>query len=225
MSQTASPFDLNRTMSASDWRPGSSPDDDLVQLVHLEPVEQPALDGLDQVARLEPRVLLRVAADEVRALDDDVVELALARMVRAGRAHERALAQPVAAQDRIPGGRDRDDDVLRGGLRVRLGRLGADLGAEGLQALGRPAVGDDALDRRQRCSDRLDLRLGLPAAADHAERAGALPGEVLGGDAARRTRPPLAGRVRLEHGGELTGVEVEQRDGEDGAARRRRCRP
>ena len=38
-SQAAMPFDLKTTMSSSDWRPGDLARDDLVQLVHLEPVE------------------------------------------------------------------------------------------------------------------------------------------------------------------------------------------
>ena len=67
--------------------------------MHLEPVEHTAVDGLDQIARLAPRLLERVAADESRALEHDVVELARARIVRADRADERALAQPLSAQD------------------------------------------------------------------------------------------------------------------------------
>ena len=43
--------------------------------------------------------------------------------------------------------------------------------AQNAASRSRPAVGDDALDRRHRGADARDLRLGLPAAADHAERA------------------------------------------------------
>src|SRR5439155_8608833 len=50
--------------------------DHLLQLVHLEPVEHPLGDRLDQIPRLDPRVLLGVAADEGRALEHRVVELA-----------------------------------------------------------------------------------------------------------------------------------------------------
>ena len=101
-------------MSSGELRPGDLARDDLVQLVHLEPVEDAPLDGLDQVARLEPRLLDRVAADEDGALEHGVVELARARLVRADRADERAGLQPLAAEHGILGGRDRDDDVLLG---------------------------------------------------------------------------------------------------------------
>ena len=52
---------------------------------------------------------------------------------------------------------------------MRLARLGADFLAELLELLLGPAVGDDALDRRHRLADALNLALGLPAAADDAE--------------------------------------------------------
>ena len=74
--------------------------DDLLQLVHLEPVEDAGLDRLDQVGRLEPRVLDRVAADERRALEHDVVELAAPAVVRADGAHERA--RPAATRRAAP---------------------------------------------------------------------------------------------------------------------------
>ena len=51
--------------------------DDFGELVHLEPVEHPLLDGLDQVARLDPRVVDRVTADEGCALEDGETELFL----------------------------------------------------------------------------------------------------------------------------------------------------
>ena len=60
--------------------------DDLLELVHLEPVEDAGRDRLDQIGGLELRVLARVAADEGGALEDDVVELAAAAVVRADRA-------------------------------------------------------------------------------------------------------------------------------------------
>src|SRR6266516_3062475 len=50
--------------------------DDLLELVYLEPVEHPGSNRLDQVSRLEPRLLDRVAADERGPLEDDVVQLA-----------------------------------------------------------------------------------------------------------------------------------------------------
>jgi hypothetical protein len=75
--------------------------DHRLQLVHLEPVEHAALHGLDQVARLDLRLLAGVAADKARALEDDVVELARVRLVRADRADERARPEPLAAQHRV----------------------------------------------------------------------------------------------------------------------------
>ena len=101
-SHAAMPFDLKTTMSSADSRPGELAGDDLLQLVHLEPVEDAALDRLDQVARLEPRLLDRVAADERGALEHDVVELARApgrsrrprRRARPGRATRRGAPGP-----------------------------------------------------------------------------------------------------------------------------------
>ena len=65
--------------------------------MHLLPVEDAAVDRLDQVAGLEPRLLDRVAADEDRPLEDDVVELSRARLVRADRTDERPRLQPLSA--------------------------------------------------------------------------------------------------------------------------------
>ena len=56
------------------------------------------------------------------------------------------------------------------GVAVALAGLGAGALAEGREPLGGAAVGDDPLERRHRRADRRDLALGLPAAADHAER-------------------------------------------------------
>ena len=101
-------------MSSSRWRARAPRRRRPPELVHLEPVEHAALDRLDQVARLEPRVLERVAADEGRALEHDVVELARASASFAPTAQTSAPgAQPLAAQHRVARGRDRDDDVLR----------------------------------------------------------------------------------------------------------------
>src|SRR5947208_3633768 len=43
----------------------------LLQLVHLEPIEDAGLHRLDQIARFDPRLLARVAADERGSLEDD----------------------------------------------------------------------------------------------------------------------------------------------------------
>lgn len=69
-----------------------------MQLVHFEPVEHPCLNRLDEVARLELRLLEEVAADERRALEDGVVELAPARDVRPGRDDQCSGNEPLAAQ-------------------------------------------------------------------------------------------------------------------------------
>ena len=92
---------MKTTTSSSDCAARQLACDDLLQLVHLEPVEHAALDRLDQVARLELRLLERVAADEGRPLEHGVVELAPPRVVGADRADERAGAQPLAAQHRV----------------------------------------------------------------------------------------------------------------------------
>ena len=122
--------------------------DDLLQLMHLEPIEDARLDRLDQIGGLELRVVERVAADEGGTLEDDVVELTAAAVVRADRADERAGAQPLATQHRIARRGRGDDDVARGRVLVALSRLGTVLLAEGAQALLGPAVGDHAFELR-----------------------------------------------------------------------------
>ena len=62
--------------------------------------------------------------------------------------------------------------------------LGSDLLAELLEPLLGTAVDDDTLDRRDGFADAGDLGLGLPAAADHAERRRAGLREVRRRDAA-----------------------------------------
>ena len=57
------------------------------------------------------------------------------------------------------------------------------------------------------------LALGLPAAAEHAERRGAGSGEILRGDAARGAGPELAELVRLDHRRHLR-PQVEEDDDE-----------
>ena len=140
-------------------------------------------------------------------------------VVRADRADERARPQPLAAQHRVARGRDRDDDVLRrprrGGSRPARRRPRLQNASSRFSVA---AVGDDPLDPRQRRADARDLRLGLPAAADHAERRRARPGEVLRRDPARRAGAQLAERVGLDHRDELRRVARRR-------ARRRSARP
>ena len=86
--------------------------------------------------------------------------------------------------------------------------------AERAQPLLRPAVGDDALDPRNRGADAGELRLRLPPAADHAEAGRTLGSEVPRRDAARRTGTKLAELVRVEHRNQLRSVGTEEEDGE-----------
>ena len=70
--------------------PGQLAGDHLVQLLHLEPVENSLLDRLDQVARLLPRLLAGVAADEGRARSSTALSSSRALGSFAPTAHERA---------------------------------------------------------------------------------------------------------------------------------------
>ena len=193
--------------------------DDLGQLVHLEPVENSLRDGLDEVAGLEPCVLAGVAAHEGGALQHRVVELPAARDVRAGGAHERAGAQPLAAQHRVLRRRDRDDDVLRGGFLVALCGVRSDRVGECLTATGVAAVDDRRRDVRERRADRGDLRLGLVTAADHAEAHGAFLREVLRCHAARRAGAQPAELIGLDHRQHVVPRSIEQHEHELHAAR------
>ena len=137
-SQAAIPFDLKTTMSSSDARPWTLAGDDLLQLVHLEPVEDAALDRLDQVARLD--------AAPARASRSRRTPRARAPRCRArGAAASFAptaqtsapSAQPLAAQHRILRRRHGDDDVLLGRLAVRLRRARSRARAERGEPLAR----------------------------------------------------------------------------------------
>ena len=168
------------------------------------------LDRLDQVAGFQLRVVERVATDEGGAFEDRVVELACLRPVRPRRADERAGLEPFAAQNRIARGRDRHDDVLGRRFTVALGRLGADLAAEGVQPLLVTAVGNDLLDRRHRLPDARNLRARLRPAADHPQRADAGPRKVL-----RRDGLHLPALEEHDHEGHaLTGRDVGLHAGE-----------
>ena len=147
-------------------------------------------------------------------LEDDVVELAAAPVVRADRADERAGTEPFATEYRVRGRGRRDHDVAQGRILVALSGLGAVLGAEGTQPVPGAAIRDDALDVRQRRADAEDLRLRLPAAADHAEARRPARGEVPGRDAARRTGAQLAQLVGLDDRDELGRGGAEEEDGE-----------
>ena len=136
------------------------------------------------------------------------------RAVRAHRAHERALAEPLATKDGVAGARRRDDDVLLCCLAVALAGLGTRRRAERAEPLGRAAVGDNALEGRHCRPDCVHLRLGLPAATDDAEAAGAGRGKVRRGHSARSPRAPLAQCVRLDHRYRRPGLELEEADDE-----------
>ena len=162
------------------------PRDHLLELVHLEPVEDAALDRLDQVARLELGLLARVAADERRPLEHRVVELAARRVVRADRADERSLPQPLAAEHRVLRGRDGDDDVGVGRLAVGLGRLAPVLAAE----LGEPLARSGSRPSPARSSGRPRgcTRSGRRPASRSRSRRGSLLRHARG-TSPRRRRP------------------------------------
>ena len=195
-----------------------------MQLVHLEPVEHAGLDRLDQVGRLERAPARSESQQTNDARSSTTLSSSREVPLFAPAAQTSAPGlQPLAAQDGIARGRDRDDDVLRRRIAVALGRLGADPLAERLQVRSRPAVGNDALDRRApprgctppgsppACRTR-SRRASLPPPrkvprGDPACRSRAQPPEVVGLDdaprapdgrlrTARRRRPP---RRRTRH--------------------------
>src|SRR5229473_3727195 len=124
-----------------------------MELVYLEPIEDSLLNRLDQVRRLEPRLLLPVATDERRTLEHDIVELARRGVVRTDRTDQRAGLEPLTAENGVARGRDRHDDVLFRCLAVALCGLRADALAECAQVTLRTAIGDHTLDGRNGCTD------------------------------------------------------------------------
>jgi thiosulfate/3-mercaptopyruvate sulfurtransferase len=178
--------------------------------VYLEPVERAGVDRLDQIARLAAGLGERVAADERGALDDDVVQLAPARIVCPGRTDEGTRRQPFAPQDRVAGARDRDDDVLLARLAVALGGFGSDPPTELLERLRSAAERNHSLDARDGRTDTGDLRLGLTTAPDDAERRRTGARKMLRGDAARGTRAELAEPGRLDDSGKLAALGIEK---------------
>src|SRR5207302_10071086 len=85
------------------------------------------------------------------------LQLARAENVRPARAHERAGTEPLAAQHGIARRRDRNHDVLLGGIAVTLALLCAYALAELAERHFGAAVGDDALDSRNGCTDASNL--------------------------------------------------------------------
>ena len=223
-SQAAIPFDLKRTMSSGELRPGSSPETTSCSSCTSSQSRTPRSTGSTR----SPDSIFACSIESQQTkdgpLEDDVVELARLRPVRADGTDERARLQPFAAQDGVFRGRDRDDDILLGRVAVALTGLGADLLAERAQALLGPAVRDDLLDPGQRLADTRDLALSLPAAADDAECARVWLGQVLGGHAAGGTGAQLAHPVGLDHSCELGLVQVEENDDERRARRKGRVR-
>src|SRR4029450_4312203 len=125
-------------------------------------------DALDQISELELRLLDRVATHEARALEDGVVQLARAPVVRADRADQRSRLNPLASKNGVTRSRRRDHDVLSSRVLVHLARLRVHLPAERVQPLLVAAIRDDPFDRRHRLPDARDLALGLPPAAEDA---------------------------------------------------------
>src|SRR5215212_4473085 len=101
---------------------------------------------------------------------------------------------------------------------MALGGFGVDLLAERTQVALRAAVRNDTLQSGKRRAHARDLRFRLSAAADDAERRGAVTRKVLRGDGARGARAQPAEPVGLEDGDELRTLGGEQRHDERGAA-------
>src|SRR5205085_10997011 len=76
----------------------------------------------------------------------------------------------------------------------------------------RAAVGDDRFDPGKGCADAAHLGLRLPAAAEDAQRGGAVTREMLRRNGARRARSQPAEVVGLDDSDELRTVRRKQRD-------------
>src|SRR5581483_4850331 len=206
--------------------PGELAGDDLAQLVHLEPVEDPVLDRLDEIASLLTRLRARIAAHERRPFQHDVVELALRQAVGADRAHERAGQQPLAAQHGILRRRRGDDDVALAGLARLLRPRAVVLRAERGDPLRVASLDDDTFEAAQRIAQSLDVRSGLPAVPEHAERAGTAPREPGRRHRRRRSGAQPSHPLRLDDRLEPP-VEREEHDEErrTGGRPRKRLEP
>ena len=157
ISQAAIPFDLKTTMSRVGLPSGELARDDLLQLVHLEPVEhaapRPARSGRPTRAS-RPRASRSTRTTRARARR---CRARAPASVRADRAHERALAQPLAAKHRIA--RVVTVTTMSCSAASRwLSPGSARRSQNAREPLRGAAVGDDALDRRDRRPDRGDLR-------------------------------------------------------------------
>ena len=213
-SHAAIPFDLKTTMSRRTAGPELARDD-LLQLVHLEPVEHAARHRLDQVARLELRLL---AASRSRRTPRARGRRCRAR-ARSGRwRRPRRRARPACSHSpRRTGSREV----------VTVTTTSCAAASGGLSAGSAPVRSQNARERSPACgsrrrrarstgrrTDRGDLRLGLAAAADHAERACAR--RARGASPRRRSRRPSgggrAGRPRSRRrGSPRSSVEEERR--------------
>ena len=97
---------------------------------------------------------------------------------------------------------------------MTLSRLGTRVLAERRELLGRSAVRDDALDRRDGGADARDLRFRLVAAADDPERSRPALREVARRDPACRPGPELPEPTGLDHRDERRRARVEEADDE-----------
>ena len=142
-----------------------------------------------------------------------VVELPPRRVVRADRADERAVEQPLAAQHRVLRGRHRDHHVLLGRVPVGLGRLAAVLAAERRAAASRS--GSRRRPARSRARRPGCTRPARPPAGRSRSRRGSRrrPSPAARGHGRRRAGPQLPEPVGLDHRLERA-VEREQRDEE-----------
>ena len=105
---------------------------------------------------------------------------------------------------------------------MALPRIGSHVLTERRKALRRAAVGDDALDGRQRGTDALDLGHRLLAATENPERSRAILREMARCHTARSARAQAAEVVGLDHGYTLRRLRVEETDEKGRTMRRRR---
>ena len=169
--------------------------DDLVQLVHLEPVEDARLHRLDEVARLELR-----ACSSSRSRRSSRARAPRCRARGASRRSRRPRTTSAPGRSHSPRStgsrerRDRDDDVLASAASRWLSPASAPTRRQ--NAASRSGVRQNATTRSMvgnRRADARDLRLGLVAAADDAERACARSAR---GDVPRRRSPHRSGAAR-----------------------------
>ena len=115
-SHAASPFDLNRTMSASVSRPRSSPDTTSCSSCTSSQSRTPPATGSIRSPDSSLACSRESQQTKVARSRTTLSSSRAPRVVRPDRADERAVAEPLAAEDGVARGRRRHDDVLGGGI-------------------------------------------------------------------------------------------------------------